>query len=79
MRDFYVADGGEGHHDHGGEVAEPVDIGGVEELEQAGLKMESAYQREDYVAEGVVAEEELGLAGQVKDQEDVVGLQLLQV
>lgn len=78
MRDFYMADGGEGHHDHRGEVAEPVDVSSVEELQQAGLEMESPYQLEDDVAEGVVAEEEFCLARQVEDQEDVVGLQLLQ-
>lgn len=32
MRNFDVADGGERHHDHGGEVAEPIDVGRVEEL-----------------------------------------------
>lgn len=43
MRDFYVADGGERHHNHRGEVAEPVDVGGVEELQQAGFEVESLY------------------------------------
>jgi hypothetical protein len=79
MRDLDVADGGQGHHHHRSEVTEVVDVGGVEEFEEAGLQSEALNEQVDDVFEGIVIEEEFGLSWKVEDKEKVVCLQLLQL